>query len=62
MNAKKIALWGYVGVAILTLAFEIFVRAQQCAGASDCALSFAKGIVWSLIWPAGWIVYLKGIL
>jgi hypothetical protein len=62
MNAKKITLWGYAGVAILTLAFQILVRAQQCTGGSDCAVSFTKGVVWSLIWPAGWIVYLKGIL
>jgi hypothetical protein len=60
MTAKKLLVWGYVAIAVLTLAFQISVRSSQCLDASDCGASFAKGLVWSLVWPASWAVYLKG--
>jgi hypothetical protein len=59
-NAKRL-LAAYVGVAVLTLIFQIYVRAPQCAGVTGCAVSFIKGCIWSVIWPAGWIVYLRGL-
>jgi hypothetical protein len=52
----------YVGVAILTLAFQIWIRSYQCTGIEGCGLSFAKAIVWSAVWPASWVVYLAGVL
>jgi len=52
----------YVGMAVLTAVFQIWVRSSQCTGMSDCGLSYAKGIVWSTIWPMSWIVYLAGII
>ena len=48
----------YAGIGILTLIFQIWVRSYQCAGFEDCGLSFVKAIVWSVIWPLSWIVYL----
>jgi hypothetical protein len=57
--ARKL-LWGYVVVAILTLAFQIWVRLPVCGDA--CGISVAKGIVWAIIWPASWVVYLAGRL
>ena len=47
----------YVGMAVLTALFQIWVRSLQCAGLFDCGLSYAKGIVWAAIWPMSWIVY-----
>ncbi len=62
MNMLKKPLVGlYVGLACLTLIFQIYVRSLECAGAWGCGLSFAKGIVWSIIWPASWAVYLAGL-
>lgn len=55
-------LYLYVGLAVLTLIFQIWVRSYECAGLQDCGLSFAKAIVWSVIWPISWIVYLAGFL
>jgi hypothetical protein len=52
----------YVGLAILTALFQIWVRSSQCAGFADCGLSFATGIVWSSVWPMSWIVYLAGLV
>ena len=51
----------YVGIAFLTLIFQIWVRFYQCAGIDGCGPSFAKAVVWSLIWPASWAVYLAGL-
>jgi hypothetical protein len=47
-------------MALLTLIFQIYVHSSQCA--PDCTLSYAKAVVWSVIWPASWIVYLAGIV
>ena len=50
----------YALAALLTLIFQVYVRSPQCA--PDCALSYAKAVVWSSIWPASWVVYLAGIV
>ena len=50
----------YALTALLTLIFQIYIRSSQCA--PDCALSYAKAVVWASIWPASWIVYLAGIV
>ena len=38
--------------------FQIWVRSGQCAGASTCAVSFFKAVVWSAVWPLSWAIYL----
>ena len=48
----------YIGIAIVTLIFQIRVRLLVCG--SDCGLSLAKGVIWALMWPVSWIVYLAG--
>jgi hypothetical protein len=48
--------------AILTLIFQIYVRTGPCTLEGDCALSYAKAVVWAVIWPASWFVYLSGAL
>jgi hypothetical protein len=55
-------LYLYAGMAVLTLIFQIWVRSSQCAGLQECGLSFAKAVVWSVIWPISWVVYLAGFL
>ena len=59
LNANLI-LRAYAIIAVLTLIFQVMVRVQQCAQLGGCAISFAKGFAWSVIWPAAWVVYLKG--
>ena len=51
----------YVGMAVVTLLFQIWVRSYACTGIDGCGLSFAKAIVWSAIWPASWVVYIAGL-
>jgi hypothetical protein len=51
----------YIALAVLTSIFEIYVRLPQCAGVAACTISLGKGVVWSIVWPAGWVVYLKGM-
>jgi hypothetical protein len=46
---KKLFLWAYVGIGVLTLIFQIYVRFPVSVGAANCSLSFAKGIIWSVI-------------
>jgi hypothetical protein len=46
----------YVAVGIITMIFQIYYRYPACSGAMRCGLSFAKGIVWSAIWPAYWAI------
>lgn len=57
--ARKL-LWGYVAAAVLTFAFQIWVRSPVCGDA--CGVSFAKGAVWAVVWPISWCVYLAGWL
>ena len=61
-SAARQLLYLYAGMGLLTLIFQIWVRSSQCAGIQECALSYAKAIVWAAIWPASWIVYLAGFL
>ena len=56
--ARKL-LWGYVGIGVLTLIFQIWVRSGVCG--DSCGLSFVKGFVWAVIWPASWVAYLIGL-
>jgi hypothetical protein len=51
--ARKL-LWVYVAMACLTLIFQIWVRWDVCGNA--CTISFAKAVVWAVIWPASWVV------
>ena len=51
----------YVGAALLTLGFQTWLRLNQCSGLQPCAVSLAKGAVWSTIWPGSWPVYAAGI-
>jgi hypothetical protein len=48
----------YGVVAFLTFLFQLWVRLPICEGFTNCALSLLKGLVWSLIWPTYWVVYL----
>jgi hypothetical protein len=51
----------YVGAGLVTLGFQTYVRWPYCAGYTACAVSLAKGAVWSAIWPASWPVYVAGL-
>jgi hypothetical protein len=52
----------YGVIAAITFLFQIWIRLSQCEGAASCSLSLAKGVIWSGIWPAYWIVYLAGFV
>jgi hypothetical protein len=56
--SRKYLLSAYVIPAILTLAFQIWVRSLVCVSLAGCGLSFAKAVVWSIIWPLSWVVFL----
>jgi hypothetical protein len=58
MTTTRKLLWAYAVAGCLTLIFQIWWRSGECGNA--CALSFAKGVVWSTIWPLSWVVFLKG--
>lgn len=46
----------YLVVGIITMIFQIYYRYPVCSGAMGCGLSFAKGVVWSAIWPFYWAI------
>jgi hypothetical protein len=54
-------LGAYVGAALVTFGFQTYVRSDECSGYGPCAISLAKGVVWSAIWPASWSVYIAGM-
>jgi hypothetical protein len=58
-KGEMIALYSLA--ALLTLASQIQVRFDDCEGIAGCGVSFAKGIVWSVIWPMSWIRHLAGL-
>jgi hypothetical protein len=51
----------YAGAALVTFGFQTYVRLDACSGYGACAVSLAKGAVWSTIWPASWPVYAAGL-
>jgi hypothetical protein len=55
-------LWRYAIAAVLTLAFQIWFRSNLCAGIPECGISFAKGVVWSMVWPLYWILRVVDML
>jgi hypothetical protein len=61
-DVKRFCLTAYGIAAVLTVVFETFIRLRACADTGGCTISLVKGFVWSIVWPAGWIVYLKGML
>jgi hypothetical protein len=50
----------YLAAAALNLVFQVSVRSDLCAGPRDCAVSYAKAVLWSAIWPASVVVYRRG--
>jgi len=46
----------YVVVAIITMIMQVEPRNSTCSGVGGCGLSYAKGVVWSAIWPAYWAI------
>ena len=46
----------YVAIGIITMIFQIYYRYPVCTGVAGCGLSYAKGVVWSAIWPAYWAI------
>jgi hypothetical protein len=46
----------YAVGAIFTLLMQTYVRFDQCVGIVACTFSFARGVVWSTIWPVAWIM------
>lgn len=52
----------YATIGLVTLFFQIYVRSYQCMGVTDCASSYFKAVIWSMIWPLSWFVYLIGLL
>lgn len=59
-NQRRTWLIAYAALAVVTLIFQIYIRTPQCT--PDCALSNAKAVVWSSLWPASWAVYLAGVI
>ncbi len=48
----------YGVVALLTFLFQLWIRLPVCEGVGGCAVSVLKGLMWSVIWPTYWVVYL----
>jgi hypothetical protein len=48
----------YGVVALMTFLFQLWIRLPLCEGVGPCAFSLLKGLVWSVIWPTYWVVYL----
>jgi hypothetical protein len=61
MTARTV-LWVYIGLGVLTLMFEFYVRLPVCTPNGDCASSLIKGLFLSVFWPAGWVAYLQGVI
>lgn len=59
-NTKTALFRTYAILAALTFLFQIVVRIPQCAHAGGCTVSIGKGLLWSIVWPAGWAAYVKG--
>jgi len=49
----------YLVFGLHSFLFQASIRLSQCEGLGACSLSLAKDVVWSLIWPLYWLVYLN---
>ena len=58
---KRTTIRLYILAGLLTFAFQVGVRTAACEAQSNCILSFSKGAVWSVVWPASWYVFLRGV-
>jgi len=61
LRSAIFALGMYAGAALMTGGIVTYDRSHRCSGFSTCAVSLAKGVVWSAIWPIFWPVYLIGM-
>ena len=61
LRSAIFALGMYAGAALLTLGIVTYDRSHRCSGFRTCAVSLAKGVVWSAIWPIFWPVYVRGL-
>jgi hypothetical protein len=52
----------YIVLGLFTLAFQVYVRLEECTGTAGCGLSLAKAVVWSIVWPLSWLVYWWGMV
>ena len=50
----KLLIGLYVAIALGTFVLQAPNRYPACSETGGCAMSFAKGVVWSAIWPAYW--------
>jgi len=57
MKWIKLLLGVYVAIALATMVLQAPNRFPGCSDAAGCGLSFAKGVVWSAIWPAYWTIH-----
>jgi hypothetical protein len=48
----------YVAFGLITFGYQIPSRYPICSEANVCGLSMTKGVVWSAIWPAYWVIQL----
>ena len=63
MKSTKWLLILYVTGAIITMGFQIYYRYPACSVPGECGLALGKGLVWSTIWPAYWVIkwdYVRG--
>jgi hypothetical protein len=59
-DPKLLVIYYFLGAA-LTLAYQISVRLEQCVLLIPCLVSYAKGFIWSIVWPLSWLVRFVGI-
>jgi hypothetical protein len=55
-STVKLMFFLYGVLGLITIFSQISNRYIACAGALGCGLSFAKGIVWSALWPVYWAI------
>jgi hypothetical protein len=50
----------YVALRFVTFLFQVWWRAFFCSGGEECARSFIKAAIWSIVWPVYWVFFLRG--
>jgi hypothetical protein len=51
----------YAVVAVLTLAFRLWLAWAQCIGLGECAAGTVKSLIWMVFWPFYWMLYTNGV-
>lgn len=51
MTHWRLLTFGYISIGFMVFGGQVVIRYGSCSLPSSCAISLAKAVVWTIIWP-----------